>query len=233
MKIPNSEIILPEQFEQVLELAKSKGWEISYSSDKHQIVLSDQKDWVGRVFLPWNMKWENGELKPIDNFHCVLLAIKAGQAVVGYFHEKELLDHKVFRAYMVRQKQGKSQIKHLKTKGKSRAGSRIRLEETERFLEDISERLNRYEKEFPISVWGISCAKTLWPYFFGSETTPPFESGSELLRSLPFHFHQGSFQELELAGKLINQFHWLPNPDHKVELEFSGSKENEPDEDDW
>jgi len=233
MKIPNSEIILPEQFGQVLELAKSNGWEISYSSDKHQLVLSDREDWVARVFLPWNRNWQNEKLNTIDNFHCVLVAIKAGQAVVGYFQEKELLDHKVFRAYMVRQKQGKSQIKHLKTKGKSRAGSRIRLEETERFFEDISERLNRYEKEFPISVWGISCAKTLWPYFFRSETTPPFESGSELLRSLPFHFHQSSYEELELAGKLINQFHWLPNPDKKIEIVLSGSKESEPDEEDW
>ncbi|SHO60088.1 hypothetical protein [Algoriphagus zhangzhouensis] len=233
MKIPNSKIILPEQFDQVLEHANSNAWELSYSSEKHQLVISNEEEWIARIFLPWNMNWENEKLIPVDNFHCVLVAIKAGQAAVGYFHEKELLDHKVFRAYMVRQKQGKSQIKHLKTKGKSRAGSRIRLEETERFFEDISERLNRYENDFPISVWGISCAKTLWPYFFGSETTPPFESGSELLRSLPFHFHQGSYEELEMAGKLINQFHWLPNSDKNIEIVLSGSKESEPDEDDW
>ena len=48
---------------------------------------------------------------------------------------------------MVRKKRGVSQIKHLKTKGKSRAGSRVRLAETEEFFENINGRLQDYFEE--------------------------------------------------------------------------------------
>ena len=50
--------------------------------------------------------------------------IRVGDAVVPYkvnFEGEELIEHKVFKTYMVRKKQGKSQIKHLKSKGKSKS----------------------------------------------------------------------------------------------------------------
>ncbi|WP_332911921.1 hypothetical protein [Algoriphagus boritolerans] len=107
---------------------------------------------------------------------------------------------------MVRQKQGKSQIKYLKTKGKSRSGSRIRLAETTQFFEEINDRLGSYAAQFPIDLWGISCAKTLWPYYFSSAVTPPFTSKADNLIELPFHVSQGSFEELKIAGELLQKY---------------------------
>jgi len=110
---------------------------------------------------------------------------------------------------MVRQKQGKSQIKYLKTKGKSRAGSRVRLGETEAFFQEISQRLSSYEIEFPIDTWGISCAKTLLPYFFATEPSPPFLKKQSNLYSIPFHVQHPGLETLEDIHKKINQIHCI------------------------
>ena len=63
--------------------------------------------------------------------YLILLLRANGNAALGYFEEGKILNHKVIRKYMVRKKQGKSQLKHLNSKGKSRAGSRVRLQQTQ------------------------------------------------------------------------------------------------------
>ncbi|MEM6299914.1 MAG: hypothetical protein AAF740_14595, partial [Bacteroidota bacterium] len=63
---------------------------------------------------------------PEDPPPYLMILIQAGAAALGYFEYGEPALHKAISAYMVRQQQGKSQIKHLNQKGKSRLGSRIR-----------------------------------------------------------------------------------------------------------
>lgn len=208
MKIPNTQPLNLNQTFQLIEYAASSKWQLDYKVEKHQLVA--EKDGIAllKLFLPWHFEWtEDQKLQAIEDFHLGVVAIRSGQAVCGYFHREILLDHKVIRAYMVRKKQGKSQIKHLKTKGKSRAGSRIRLEETERFFEEINERLNHYDSTYPICRWGIACSKTLWPYFFQSDTPPPFDQQSKSLISLPVHFNQASFEELQDLSRVLFQAH--------------------------
>lgn len=210
IKIPDSQFIDLKKSEEILERASRDGLGISYLPTKHQVLIEKDQGWLAKIFLSWGTIWdiEKG-IKPNDDAHFALVLIKSGQAAVGYFHQGKLEDHKVFRAYMIRKKQGKSQIKHLKTKGKSRAGSRIRLEETQRFFEEINGRLNAYDHQFPLNFWGISCSKTLWPLLFASSTPPPFDSDSKQLIELPFHVSQGSFEELQQAGRLLYGFHLL------------------------
>ncbi len=210
MNIPNANVITQSLTEDLISRSISKGLEVKYLKEKHQILIEDSSDWLAKIYLPWNLEFDSKAGFSIkDDFHYALVMIRAGQAVMGYFHDGNLLDHKVFRAYMVRQKQGKSQIKYLKTKGKSRSGSRIRLGETERFFEEINERLNEYSSNFPIEIWGISCGKTLWPYYFESETAPPFSQNQENLISLPFHIAQASFEALENIRIQLGKFHLL------------------------
>ena len=87
-----------------------------------------------------------------DFINYVLILIKAGMASVAFFDNGNMADHKVFRAYMVRKKQGKSQLKYLKTKGKSRAGSRVRLAESEAFFSSINERVNSYFENYRVDL---------------------------------------------------------------------------------
>jgi len=95
------------------------------------------------------------------------------------------------------------------------------LGETERFFEEINERLQEYSSNFPIDIWGISCGKTLWPYYFESETAPPFSQNQENLISLPFHIAQASFEALENASIQLGKFHLLLS--EKGKSIFSGS----------
>lgn len=210
MNIPNANVISQSLTEHFINLGKKMDLDVSYLKDKHQILIEGSSDWLAKIYMPWNLEFDmKAGFSLKENFHFALVLIRAGQAVVGHSHDGVLLDHKVFRAYMVRQKQGKSQIKYLKTKGKSRAGSRIRLGETERFFEEINERLTEYSSNFPIDMWGISCGKTLWPYYFESETAPPFLQNQENLISIPFHIAQASFESLGNVNTQLGKFHLL------------------------
>src|SRR5690606_12127925 len=127
---------------------------------------------------------------PEDRANYVLIIIRSGHATVGYCEDGTVMDHKVFRAYMVRKKQGTSQIKHLKTKGKSRAGSRVRLAETLEFFENINTRLTTYFDNQHVDRIAMSCPATLVPYFYGSKVSTPFEKGDGRIFKIPKHVQQ-------------------------------------------
>ncbi len=163
--------------------------------------------------MPWTQTWlPEGRFGLAEDVHYCITLVRAGQAAIGYFHQGNLLDHKVFRAYLVRQKQGMSQFKYLKTKGKSRAGSRIRLEETLVFFKEINERLQVYAKQYPLNFWGLGCAKTMWPLLVDGEVKPPFTSKSPELIELPYPFAKGSYEELQELELRLQQFHLLLSP---------------------
>ena len=213
MKIPQTQVIPYEQVLQIVNQVEEKGWKITFLPEKQQLIIENEVSWLAKLFLPWKMTWlPEGKFQILDDVHYCLTLVRAGQAAVGYFHQGNLLDHKVFRGYLVRQKQGKSQFKYLKTKGKSRAGSRIRLEETLLFFNEINERLQVYAKQYPLNFWGLGCAKTLWPLLFDGEITAPFTSKSSELIELPYPFSKGSYEELQELELRLQQFHLLLSP---------------------
>ena len=213
MKIPQTQVVSYEQVLQIVNQVEEQGWKITFLPEKHQLLIENEVSWLVKLFLPWTMIWlPEGKFQPLDDVHYCLTLVRAGQAAVGYFHQGILLDHKVFRGYLVRQKQGKSQFKYLKTKGKSRAGSRIRLEETLLFFNEINERLQVYAKQYPLNFWGLGCAKTMWPLLFDGEVKPPFTSKSYELIELPYPFAKGSYEELQALELRLQQFHLLLSP---------------------
>lgn len=213
MKIPQTQVVSLAQALLLVDQADEKGWEIRYLPEKHQLLLENKVSWLAKLFLPWTMTWQpEGKFQVQEDVHYCLTLVRAGQASLGYFHQGKLLDHRVFRGYLVRQKQGKSQFKYLKTKGKSRAGSRIRLEETLVFFKKINERLQIYAKQYPLNFWGLGCAKTMWPLLFDGEMKPPFTSKSAELIELPYPFTKGSYEELQELELRLQQFHLLLSP---------------------
>lgn len=213
MKIPQTQVVSLAQALLIVDQADEKGLEIRYLPEKHQLLLENKVSWLAKLFLPWTMTWlPEGKFQVQEDVHYCLTLVRAGQASLGYFHQGKLLDHKVIRGYLVRQKQGKSQFKYLKTKGKSRAGSRIRLEETLVFFKEINERLQVYGKQYPLNFWGLGCAKTMWPLLFDGEVKPPFTSKSAELIELPYPFTKGSYEELQELELRLQQFHLLLSP---------------------
>lgn len=133
----------------------------------------------------------------------LMLIIQSGSCALGYFEDEINLEHKTFSAYMVRKKQGKSQIKYLKTKGKSRAGSRVRLAETAAFFDRINERLQMYFDHHTIDRIAFSCSKILLPYFFNAKVDPPFSKADPRILKIPKHIHTPNHSEMMRVQKFM------------------------------
>ncbi len=173
---------------------------VAYDKAKHRIALQDT---AGNDLAYFRLPLLLSDQGHAINLNYVILLIQAGNCALGYFENGANLDHKVFRSYMVRKKQGKSQIKYLKTKGKSRSGSRVRLGETLEFFENINERLQSYFEENDVQRIALSCSKTLLPYLFSSKVETPFTKSDSRLYKVPKHVHTPIYEVLLDANKFL------------------------------
>lgn len=180
---------------------------------------------------------ELNSLQKQDFQNQVIVSVKSGMAVVAFYENGQLADHKVFRAYMVRKKQGKSQIKHLKTKGKSRAGSRVRLQETLEFFENINERLQSYFEEKHVDLIALGCSPTLMPYFFNSKKSTPFEKSDPRIFKIPIHVPSATFENMQKTYRSIsNTKIWVDEDNEALVrpyLDQALPKTEESSEEDW
>lgn len=87
----------------------------------------------------------------------LVVLIQAGSTALGLWDDGELVAHKVIKTYVVRGR-GKAQPKHLETRGKSRYGSRLRLQNYRRQIEGTAARLERWHREHgPFARVFLSC----------------------------------------------------------------------------
>lgn len=181
-------------------IKRIKGSELSwvYDPKKHRITIEAGDEDI-MLRLPVHLididNVEDCEDQD-EQVNYILILIQAGKCAVGYFDGESIIDHKVFKSYMVRKKQGKSQVKYLKSKGKSRAGSRVRLANTVHFFESINERLQEYFEDYEIDRIALSCSKTLLPYLFSSKVSCPFDKTDERLLKIPKHVHTPGYEIL-------------------------------------
>ncbi|GAB2533909.1 hypothetical protein [Rufibacter soli] len=201
-----------------------------YDQEKHRLLLLDATGQEHLIFrLP--IVFPAVGRKEAAPVHYVLLLIQAGNCAVGYFEDGVNLDHKVFRSYMVRKKQGKSQIKYLKTKGKSRAGSRVRLGEALEFFENINERLQRYFEDHSVHRVAISCSKTLLPYLYDAKVPTPFDKRDERLFKIPMHVHTPIYDVMMDVHKFLLKGELIYEPAHQDLVNELLGEKNLPDED--
>lgn len=182
-----------------------------YISKKRKLIFSDKdgNKQIGlRLSLSLSFDSILNSIQEEDFRNYILLFVRSGLASIAFFENFQLQDHKVFRAYMVRKKQGKSQIKYLKTKGKSRAGSRVRLAETELFFREISERLTAYNSAYRIDLFGLSCSETLIPFLFDEKSTNPFSKRDDRIFKIPIHVSNPTFENLKKAEKILLKNTW-------------------------
>ena len=179
-----------QELEQLLGEFHDLKWGAEYSSSKHQITFTDKPSIS--IQLPFCFSYEDKKLQP-SNF--LIIIIHSGEAALAYSEVDQIVEHKMVKAYMVRQKQGKSQIKYLKTKGKSKAGSRVRLAGTDHFFEEINRKISEWEEYFEIDKIAISCNKTLQPHFFNRSDAALDKNDGRLLK-IPKHIQEANFENL-------------------------------------
>lgn len=190
---------------------------IEPESGRHQWIAYDEernKLWAFRLPLPLPAIGENTSLDTyLDQLpeeipsYCIML-IQAGAAALGYFEEGEVLLHKAFKKYMKRHKRGKSQISYLNTRGKSKAGSRIRLANTVRFFEEINERVGEWDELYEPERILYSTTAQLWGLLFQSNVKPPFEKKDIRLAKIPVDVNIPTFEELMRVNRIITSG-WL------------------------
>jgi hypothetical protein len=117
---------------------------------------------------------------------------------------------------MVRKKQGTSQVKYLKSKGKSRAGSRVRLGETIEFFENINERLQEYFQEHEIHRIAMSCSKILIPYLFNSKVSTPFDKKDKRIYRIPKHIHTPIYDVMMEVNKFLQKGELIYEDTHQA-----------------
>ena len=96
--------------------------------------------------------------------HCVIL-MQAGAVSLGLLEAGLPLHTKTLKKYVVRGS-GRAQPAHLKTKGKSRYGSRLRLQNAQQLFEESAERLlDWWREEGPIERIFVSAPERMWADF--------------------------------------------------------------------
>ena len=114
-----------------------------------------------------------------------VILMQAGAVSLGRFRAGEEQATKSFKRYVVRGK-GRAQPTQLAGKGKSRYGSRLRLQNARRLFEETVEKLNEWESEFgPAQEVFYSSPQRLWPSLFDAKTKPPFQKGDDHLLRIP------------------------------------------------
>ncbi len=142
----------------------------------------------------------------------LILLMQAGQAALAHLEDGEMVNHKVIRKYMVRAKQGKAQHKHLQTRGKSRLGSRIRLQQTGQFFEEINQKLIDWELDRIEQIF-VQSSIPLWNKLFESKVPVPFEKRDPRIRKIPLDLPQPNFEVLREVQAFLE----------KGEVRLSGS----------
>jgi hypothetical protein len=175
-----------------------------YHFKKHAILLKDaDHNLTGTIRLPLHFIL-NEHLSIVTDQACVLyISMESGYATFSLMEGMENVYHTTFGAYMTRKKQGFSQIKYLKKKGKSRAGSRVRLTETIEFFEKINLTLTELLESYSIDRLALNCNTTLIPYLYQSKVKCPFEKNDPRLYKIPVHIPQSNFTHLEAAIKKL------------------------------
>jgi len=131
-----------------------------------------------------------------DRGNALIMLIRAGHAALAFTEGQEITHHKVISSYMVRAKQGKAQMTHLKTKGKSRAGSRIRLAEGEAMLQDIHEKIRSWEVFDQATHILYACPERLWSEVLHERTDPIIKANDSRLKTIPRDVDKPGFDEL-------------------------------------
>ncbi|MEO0895981.1 MAG: hypothetical protein AAFY71_06255 [Bacteroidota bacterium] len=179
---------------------------------RHSVkVLNEEAEWVAELKLPLPMPAIEPENRDLAHYvkgleeeipSYIIMLIQLGAASVGFYEDGEALQHKAIKKYMKRHKRGKAQISYLNTRGKSKAGSRIRLANTVRFFEEINERLTDLMELYDVDRILYSTTPQLWGLLFGSKVEVPFDKKDKRLIKIPRNVNVPDFEEMERLNEI-------------------------------
>jgi hypothetical protein len=181
-------------------------WPESRADEMGQQFISG--DGTGRLCLPMAaVRAKSGEqigdyLERLpsdtsDRSECQLvLLLRAGAMAFGCWQGRELVQHKAVRKYVVRGR-GKAQGTHLKTRGKSRYGSRLRLQNWRNLLGETNQRIADCQQQFgPFERVFFGVPVRVFSDLFEADPKPVFARDAAELQRIPTHIHRPDHEEL-------------------------------------
>ena len=140
----------------------------------------------------------------------LVLLLRAGSAAPGVWRVDELLLHNVTTQYVVRGN-GRAQTSYRKTKGKSRAGSRLRLRNAQSLLEETNDRLRSWEREVGgFARIHLAVPERLLADLYAADPSPPFAKSDPRLARIGMHVHEPRFEELLRVRRFLTEGRWIP-----------------------
>lgn len=184
--------------------AKSQFPQYEYDFKKHQVLLNNTNhDEVASIRLPLHLFISKSLQLFDDNSLVLYVSIASGNAAICVMQGKMNIYHTTLSAYMTRKKQGFSQIKYLNKKGKSRAGSRVRLAGTVEFFEDINTTLTDLFEDYDFDRIAMHCSVSLISHLHRAKTPCPFDKKDERLYKIPLHIPQSNYTNLDATIKKL------------------------------
>jgi len=213
--MPNSSPIA-FSYQQLLDLLvwqkKSKAQFVQHAQEVH---LSDQllngKVLLGAAYWPFDTLEDALGALLSGQPQGLILLMQAGSAAIGYFENGQLVLHKVIKKYMVRMNQGKAQLTHLNAKGKSKAGSRIRLANTVAFFEQINEKIEEWGVIADCQTIFYAATPNVWRLLFESNADCPFKKDDERIRKIDFFSATPDLDVLKEVVEKLHTNHFVPN----------------------
>jgi hypothetical protein len=191
-----------------------EGISLEWDREKQKLLGKfGNEAWSLRMPLPWPIASSTISLAqylqtlPESPPPYLLIILQAGHSAMAFFEDAEMLHHKVIKKYMVRGN-GKAQVGYLQTRGKSKAGSRIRLANSVAFFEDINEKLSEWGVVDRANRILISCPISLQSLWFESRIQPPFSKDDPRILKVPVDVHRPDLEELERVNRLILRAKW-------------------------
>ncbi len=145
------------------------------------------------------------QLPPVLGQHLIVL-LRAGSAALGWWEGDTLIAHKAFRRYVTRGR-GHAQTAHLRSRGKSRYGSRLRLQNAAKLLAEVVERQTQWVAAHGAPDLAFrGCATRQWAEL--AHATPTLPIPAERYRKIHFDLREPGHRELLrvrralLGGKL-------------------------------
>ncbi len=130
----------------------------------------------------------------------MLVLLQVGNAALATIENGQIMQHKVIAKYVTRKKQGKSQINYLKTKGKSRAGSRVRLANARLFFDEVNDWLVENLNNNTRTVL-YSATPLILGMLFSSKHKSPLDKDDPRLRKIPLDVNRPRFAQLQYVRK--------------------------------
>ena len=140
----------------------------------------------------------------------LIIVLQAGASAVGVFdHEREdWLNRHVFRRYVIRGN-GKAQPTHLKTKGKSRYGSRLRLQNAKKLADETVDWIEQaLMQEGPIDTVLRAAVDTTWFEFV--RHCEVLEQLADRTHRIPIDLGRPNLETLEQARWAAHRGEVLP-----------------------